>query len=254
MKRSQKPSKTQASEADDDAEEASEGNIVLYGKWQTEPLCLPRAVNGIVPRNERGHVDVWSEKCLPPGTVHLRLPRLVPVAKRLEIDFAPAMVGFDFRNGRSIPVFDGIVVCAEFRNAILEAYAEEEERREAEEKKRNEAQAISRWYQLLSSIVTRQRLNYSYGDRLTSQTSINMENTKEKPSEGVGPVGGNEDNEKSRQYEEQNIVPRKLEVVSMITTEDHEHVFLTDDQDFDEESFTRTKRCRCGFSIQVEEF
>lgn len=81
-----------------------------------------------------------------------------------------------------------------------------------------------------------------------------MENTKEKPSEGVGPVGGNEDNEKSRQYEEQNIVPRKLEVVSMITTEDHEHVFLTDDQDFDEESFTRTKRCRCGFSIQVEEF
>lgn len=47
-------------------------------------------------QNERGQVDVWSEKCLPPGTVHLRLPRLVPVAKRLEIDFAPAMVGFDF--------------------------------------------------------------------------------------------------------------------------------------------------------------
>lgn len=73
-------------------------------------------------QNERGQVDVWSEKCLPPGTVHLRLPRLVPVAKRLEIDFAPAMVGFDFRNGRSIPVFDGIVVCAEFRNAILEVH------------------------------------------------------------------------------------------------------------------------------------
>lgn len=73
-------------------------------------------------QNERGQVDVWSEKCLPPGTVHLRLPRLVPVAKRLEIDFAPAMVGFDFRNGRSIPVYDGIVVCAEFRNAILEVH------------------------------------------------------------------------------------------------------------------------------------
>lgn len=50
MKRSQKPSKGQASEADDDAEEACEGNTVLYGKWQTEPLCLPHAVNGIVPR------------------------------------------------------------------------------------------------------------------------------------------------------------------------------------------------------------
>ena len=65
-------------------------------------------------------MDVWSEKCLPPGTVHLRLPRVFSVAKRLGIDYAPAMVGFEFRNGRSYPVFDGIVVCAEFKDAILE--------------------------------------------------------------------------------------------------------------------------------------
>lgn len=65
-------------------------------------------------------MDVWSEKCLPPGTVHLRLPRVAFVAKRLEIDFAPAMVGFEFRNGRSFPVFEGIVVCTEFKDAILE--------------------------------------------------------------------------------------------------------------------------------------
>lgn len=42
------------------------------------------------------------------------------VAKRLEIDYAPAMVGFEFKNGQSYPVFDGIVVCAEFRDAIVE--------------------------------------------------------------------------------------------------------------------------------------
>lgn len=65
-------------------------------------------------------MDVWSEKCLPPGTTHLRLPRLVPVVKRLEIDFAPAMVGFEFRNGRSVPIFEGIVVCSEFKDAIME--------------------------------------------------------------------------------------------------------------------------------------
>lgn len=65
-------------------------------------------------------MDVWSEKCLPPGTVHLRFPRLVPVAKRLGINFAPAMVGFEFRNGRSVPVYEGIVVCTEFKEVILE--------------------------------------------------------------------------------------------------------------------------------------
>lgn len=42
------------------------------------------------------------------------------MAKRLEIDYAPAMVGFEFRNGRSTPVYDGIVVCAEFKDIMLE--------------------------------------------------------------------------------------------------------------------------------------
>lgn len=71
-------------------------------------------------QNERGQVDVWSEKCLPPGTVHIRLPRVFSVAKKLEIDYAPALVGFEFRNGRSYPIYDGIVVCSEFKDVILE--------------------------------------------------------------------------------------------------------------------------------------
>jgi xeroderma pigmentosum group C-complementing protein len=35
--------------------------------------------------------------------------------------------------------------------------------------------------------------------------------------------------------------------------QDHEHEFPEEDQSFDEETFVRTKRCPCGFSIQVEE-
>ncbi|XAR73544.1 hypothetical protein NMG60_11007543 [Bertholletia excelsa] len=248
VKRSSKLSKAQPSDADDHVDHHCEGNILLFGKWQTEPLCLPQAVNGIVPKNERGQVDVWSEKCLPPGTVHLRLPWIAAVAKRLEIDFAPAMVGFEFRNGRSIPVFDGIVVCAEFKDAILEAYAEERERREAEEKRRNEAQAITRWYQLLSSIATRQRLNNCYRDNVSSQTSNDIPKGKDKLSEQV-------DNSKDDRPDckEQNVLEGKLDVVSMVTAKDHEHIFLTDNQTFDEQSSTRTRRCHCGFSVQVEE-
>ncbi|KAL8047029.1 hypothetical protein ABFX02_08G211900 [Erythranthe guttata] len=164
LKRSQKCSKEEDADDNDNGEEDHQENTVLYGKWQTEPLVLPRAVNGIVPKNERGRVDVWSEKCLPPGTVHLRLPRVVHVARRLGIDFAHAFVGFEFKNGQSFPLFEGIVVCTEFKDAVLQAYLEEEERRENEEKRKNEAQALSKWYQLLSSIITRQRLNNAYGD------------------------------------------------------------------------------------------
>lgn len=34
---------------------------------------------------------------------------------------------------------------------------------------------------------------------------------------------------------------------------EHEHVFPVEDQTFDEGTSVRTKRCLCGFSIQVEE-
>lgn len=62
-------------------------------------------------QNERGQVDVWDESFLPAGTVHLRYPRIVQIARRLKVDYAPAMVGFEVRGGRSAPKFDGIVIC-----------------------------------------------------------------------------------------------------------------------------------------------
>ncbi|KAI4307652.1 hypothetical protein L6164_030818 [Bauhinia variegata] len=239
IKRSIKPQKVQDSGAYDHDSPNSKGNIELYGRWQLEPLDLPPAVNGIVPKNERGQVEVWSEKCLPPGTVHLRFPRAFYVAKRLEIDYAPAMVGFEFKNGRAHPVFDGIVVCAEFKDVLLEAYAEEEERRVAEEKKRDERQALSRWYQLLSSIVTRQRLHNRYAQNLPSEMSTDFHRRNDnKPN---APVDGSYDSN-------QNLGHHDVDVAK-----DHEHVFLKEDEGFDEESCLVTKRCHCGFSVQVEE-
>ncbi|XP_010266445.1 PREDICTED: DNA repair protein RAD4 isoform X2 [Nelumbo nucifera] len=249
VRRSLKLVKTQDLEFGNCNEDNSEGTLELYGKWQMEPLCLPQAVNGIVPKNERGQVDVWSEKCLPPGTVHLRLPRVVPVVKRLEIDFAPAMVGFEFRNGRSIPIFEGIVVCKEFKGAILEAYAEEGERRDAEEKRRIEAQSISRWYQLLSSIITRQRLNNCYGGDSFSQASERILPKDEK----YGPKTCTSKDDVQSLGCHGHVRGANSDTQSAVLGDDHEHVFPVEDQSFDEESSVRTKRCPCGFSVQVEE-
>ena len=67
-------------------------------------------------------MELWSEKCLPSGTVHINLPRIVPLAKKLEIDFAPAMVGYEIRNRKTVPVFEGIVVCKEYESLLLEVY------------------------------------------------------------------------------------------------------------------------------------
>ncbi|KAF5750000.1 DNA repair protein complementing XP-C cells isoform X1 [Tripterygium wilfordii] len=249
LKHSAKLKKVQLSEDDGYGEVDSKGIVELYGKWQLEPLILPHAVNGIVPKNEYGDVEVWSEKCLPPGTVHVRLPRAFSVAKKLGVDYAPAMVGFEFRNGRCIPVFDGIVVCAEFKDAILEAFAGEEERREAEEKKRNEAKAISRWYQLLSSVVTRQRLNNRYGENSSSQMPSNIQKVN---MESNSPVGGQHDAH-SLDCQNEGRNKRKSSNPSVAVVEDHEHVFWMEEQSSGESNSVSIKRCSCGFSVQVEE-
>ncbi|XP_078444262.1 DNA repair protein Rad4 family isoform X2 [Wolffia australiana] len=221
-------------------EGAEEGSMTLelYGKWQVEPLILPPAVDGMVPKNERGQVEVWSEKCLPPGTVHLRLPRLAAVARRLGVDFAPAMIGFEFRNGRSYPVFEGIVICSEFKDAIMEAYAEEERRREADEKRRREAQALSRWYQLLSSLITRERLSRTYLEPSKAKEPEQEKKPENTPGKFPQPVSHKSDEQDHRHQKDH---------------EQHEHVFPIEDQSFDSESFIRTKRCPCGFSIEMEE-
>ncbi|XP_061349363.1 DNA repair protein RAD4 isoform X2 [Gastrolobium bilobum] len=246
LEHSIKPQKVQDSEADDNGCTDSKENIKLYGKWQLEPLNLPHAVNGIVPKNERGQVEVWSEKCLPPGTVHLRFPRAFSVAKRLEIDYAPAMVGFEFKNGRSHPVFDGIVVCAEFKDALLQAYAEEDERRRAEEKRRDEAQARSRWYQLLSSIVTRQRLNNRYNNSLSSGMSTDVQCMNDNESNAY-------DKNQTPKHHQVNKCDTDLDASLSTPVKDHEHVFLKEYESFDKETSLLTKRCQCGFSVQVEE-
>ncbi|XP_027192928.1 DNA repair protein RAD4 isoform X3 [Cicer arietinum] len=252
FKRSVKPQKVQGFEAeDDDCTTDSKENIKLYGKWQLEPLNLPCAVNGIVPKNDHGQVDVWSEKCLPPGTVHLRFPRAHVVAKRLEIDYAPAMVGFEFKSGRSFPVYDGIVVCAEFKDVLLEAYAEEDERQKAEEKKMNEAQALRRWYQLLSSILTRQRLNNRYNNSLASELSIDVQCMNDNVSNAK--VCGSNDKNKTHKHNQMDKCDTNLEASLSIPVKDHEHAFLKEYESFDEETSLLTKRCQCGFSVQVEE-
>lgn len=46
--------------------------LELFGFWQTEDYIPPIAVDGKVPRNEYGNVDLFKPCMLPGGTVHLQ--------------------------------------------------------------------------------------------------------------------------------------------------------------------------------------
>lgn len=72
-----------------------------------------------MPRNEFNNVDLYQPWMLPHGTVHLTQPGLWQVARRLEVDFADAVIGFEFKKGRTFPIKEGIIVCVEFQSALL---------------------------------------------------------------------------------------------------------------------------------------
>jgi hypothetical protein len=46
--------------------------LELFGEWQTQDYEPPEAKDGKVPRNEYGNVEMFMDKMVPKGTVHLR--------------------------------------------------------------------------------------------------------------------------------------------------------------------------------------
>ncbi|KAI5702624.1 hypothetical protein M8J75_002241 [Diaphorina citri] len=146
----------------------------LFGIWQTEDYIPPVAQNGIVPRNSFGNVDLFLECMLPIGTVHLQLPQLQRIARKLNIDCAPAMVGFEPCRFGSRPVMDGWVVCEEFRDVLLDAWNQEyDEKTKAENEKRRK-RAKANWRKLVRCLRVKKRLELRY--------QFNLESDKERPS------------------------------------------------------------------------
>ena len=137
---------------------------MFTGEWQTEPWDPPGAKDGKVPRNERGNVDLHGAALPPPGCVHVNLPRIARVARDMGVDYAVALVGFEFqRGGKTLPKFEGVVVCEEFEGRLREAHAAEEVRRAAEKVEKERKEAKTRWRVLFSAFWTRLSLREEFG-------------------------------------------------------------------------------------------
>ncbi|XP_045763867.1 DNA repair protein complementing XP-C cells homolog [Maniola jurtina] len=137
--------------------------LEVFGPWQVQDYEPPTAENGIVPRNAYGNVELFKDCMLPKGTVHLKLPGLNRVAKKLNIDCAPAMTGFDFNGGWSHPVYDGFVVCKEFEEVITEAWIKDQEDQERKEQEKIEARVYGHWRKLIRGLLIKERLKAKYG-------------------------------------------------------------------------------------------
>lgn len=135
----------------------------LFAEYQTEFYIPPPIVNGIVPKNSFGNIDLYVPHMLPEGGTHLPLKGSARIAKKLGIDFADAICDFEFKNQRAIPITMGIVVATENAQRIEDEWTKYENERIEKQRKRIETENVALWRRLINGILIKERLESSYG-------------------------------------------------------------------------------------------
>ncbi|KAI0269961.1 hypothetical protein BC834DRAFT_579661 [Gloeopeniophorella convolvens] len=160
----------------------------LYAEHQTEPYVPPPVVDGKVPKNDFGNIDLYTPSMLPAGAAHIPHKGVAKVARQLGFNFAEAVTSFEFRKGRAFPVLTGIVVAAENEDAIVEAYWETEHAAAQKEQAKRRQVVLKRWTKLVQGLRIRQRMReeYATGD----STPIVVDLTAPSDGDGAAQPGG----------------------------------------------------------------
>uniref|UniRef100_A0AAG5CY39 Rad4 beta-hairpin domain-containing protein n=1 Tax=Anopheles atroparvus TaxID=41427 RepID=A0AAG5CY39_ANOAO len=137
-------------------------NLELFGYWQTEDYIPPEPIDGIVPRNAYGNIEIFKDCMLPKGTVHLKQYGLSNICRKLGIDYAVAVVGFGVHAGGNHPVFDGIVICEEHRDRLLEAWETHQEESAQKKLEKKRQMVLNNWVKLVKGLLVRRKLKNKY--------------------------------------------------------------------------------------------
>lgn len=165
--------------------EAATGEKVLQGLFsfeQTDWIIPPPIENGIIPKNGYGYVqmdywwngalltgtvrniDLFAEHMCPRGAVHVPFRGAMRVCKRLQIDYAEAVVDFEFGHRMAVPVIQGVVIAEEYHDQVMvELEKDEAERTRKEDEKRRKA-ALGRWRKFIMGLRIVERIRQDYGE------------------------------------------------------------------------------------------
>ena len=135
----------------------------LYSWDQTDWIIPPPIANGVIPKNAFGNMDCYVPTMVPKGAVHIPLRSTVRICKRLDIDYAEAVTGFEFGNKRAVPVITGVVVAEENEHWVIEQWEKEEEERRIKEEGKREKLALGTWRKWLMGLRIIERVREEYG-------------------------------------------------------------------------------------------
>ncbi|KFY18785.1 hypothetical protein V493_08347, partial [Pseudogymnoascus sp. VKM F-4281 (FW-2241)] len=150
-----------------EAELASGGEKILQGLYsrdQTDWIIPPPVEDGIIPKNAFGNMDCYVPSMVPKGAVHIPLRGTTRICRKLGIDFAEAVTGFEFGARMAIPIISGVIVAEENEEMVIEHWREyEAERLRKEDDKRTKA-ALGLWRKFLMGMRIMKRVREEYGE------------------------------------------------------------------------------------------
>ncbi|KAJ3093812.1 hypothetical protein HK100_006404 [Physocladia obscura] len=134
----------------------------LFGEWQTEAIMPEDLKNGKIPKNRFGNFEIFHSNMKPSWGVHVRTPGAAAVAKKLGIDYAPVMIGFEHHGGRATPTLDGIIIRKEDREILTDAVTADTEYFNSKANQKKSRQAILNWKKLVEKAVVMSNLKEKY--------------------------------------------------------------------------------------------
>ncbi|KAJ6135133.1 hypothetical protein N7512_000293 [Penicillium capsulatum] len=168
-----------------DEEETESGETALYAEYQTEIYVPPPVVQGRVPKNAYGNLDLYVPSMVPPGAVHVKRPDAARAARILGIDYADAVTGFDFKGRRGTAIFGGIVIALEYQEALEEVLKGMAEERQQAMVEARSAQALQFWRLFLLKLRIAERVKgYAGSDEENNAPSPSAMSIDE--AEGLG--------------------------------------------------------------------
>ncbi|KIL92690.1 xeroderma pigmentosum group c-complementing protein [Fusarium avenaceum] len=178
--------------------EAATGEKVLQGlySWeQTDWIIPPPIEDGIIPKNEYGNIDLFAEHMCPKGAVHVPFRGAMRVCKKLQIDYAEAVVDFEFGNRMAVPVIQGVVIAEENHDMVMVELEKDEAERARKEDEKRRKKALAQWRRFLMGMRIAERIRQEYGE-ITDQISVfgharDLTHTKKQtPAEDEEMAGG----------------------------------------------------------------
>lgn len=142
---------------DEDMDEAPA--TALYAFSQTSLYTPPPVVNGRIPKNAYGNLDVYVPSMVPPGGYHARHASAQKAARLLGIDYADAVTGFKFQGRHGTAITSGVVVAQEYHEAVEAVIGGFEYAQENEEARMHSLECLKLWRRFLAGLRIKERLS-----------------------------------------------------------------------------------------------